>query len=72
MAQRVRTWGNGFVEFHIVVDKSILFAKWLARVCIRFFDKHERAIEDGRTGSDDSCLEEFVNIVSCYLFEMVW
>ena len=54
------------------MDKSILFAKWLAWVCVWFFDKHKRAIEDGRTGSDDSCFEEFVNIVNCYLLEMVW
>ena len=54
------------------MDKSVLFAKWLARVCVGFLDKHKRAIEDGRTGSDDSCFQEFVNIVYCYLFEVVW
>ena len=31
-----------------------------------------KAIKDGRAGSDDSCFQEFVNIVYCYLFEMVW
>ena len=48
------------------MDESVLFAKWLAGVCVGFFDKHERAIEDGRTGSDDSCFQEFVNICLLY------
>ena len=54
------------------MNESVLFAKWLAGVCVGFLDKHKRANKDGSAGSDDSCFQEFVNIVYCYLFEMVW
>ena len=68
----VRAWGNGFIKFNVIVNESVLFAKWLTGIGIRFLDKHDGAIKYGRAGSNDSCFQEFVNIVYCYLFEMVW
>ena len=52
--------GQWICKFHVIVNESVLFAEWLTGDCIRFLDKHERAIKYGRAGSDDSCFQDFL------------
>ena len=67
----VRAGGNGFVKFNIIVNESVLFAKWLTGIGVRFLHKHEGAVKHGGARSYDSCFQEFVHIVYCYLFQMM-
>ena len=67
MTEGVRAWGNGFIKFNVIVNESVLFAKRLTGIGIRFLDKHEGAVKYRRAGSNDSCFQEFDNIVNILL-----